>query len=135
MKNKLSKKKVLFEYSCNNKILFTKICLISTENIDSFFQNRNLLIIDKKKEINVYYNKVFIVNFVNQEDLCCIILQYNKEEDDKLILHHVNTKESSKKKKIKQSDYKAVYKVEDLDFISKEPEKIDAYSGFNKKLI
>ena len=33
-------------------------------------------------------NKIFISNFVNQDDLSCIILQYNKNDDDNFELQY-----------------------------------------------
>ena len=55
MKGKLSREDLLYEYNCANDILTSKICLTSTKNLDGFFSNRNLLIVETKHEINIYY--------------------------------------------------------------------------------
>ncbi|MCQ2816656.1 MAG: hypothetical protein MJ252_05240 [archaeon] len=140
MKGKLTKDKLLFEYATNNSTLFTKICLIATKNVEAFFQNRNLLIIQKKNEINLYYNTIFIANFLNKDDLTCIILQYKTGNEDRtnLYISPMNEMENPKKK-MKQNDYSAVYKVENLNFISKEAERMrdqilnDLYSQLKKQ--
>ena len=64
MKGKLSREDLLFEYKCSNDFYTTKICLTSTKNLESFFLNRNLLIVESKLEISLYYQNIFISNFL-----------------------------------------------------------------------
>lgn len=142
MKGRLPKDKLIYEYSCNNKFLYTKVCLISTNNIEYFFNNRNLLIIEKKSEINYYYNSIFLSNFINQNNLTCIILQFNKDNPNER-LTTLNSasfyRDSSSPKKLLNNDYSAIYKVENLNFMSKECDKMkeqllnDLYSQLKRQ--
>ena len=120
MKGKLSKEDLLFEYKCSNDFYTTKICLTSTKNLESFFLNRNLLIVESKLEINLYYQNIFISNFLNFDSLATILLQYKKEENEKLL----NNVMTSNKKGYKTNDYNAIYKVETINFVSNEFIKI-----------
>ena len=139
MKGKLTKDKLIYEYSSNNNTLFIKVCLIATKNVEAFFQNRNLLIIQRKNEINLYYNTIFISNFLGKDELTCIFLQYDKGNEDRTNLYIQPPAQENLKKKMKNNDYSAVYKVENLNFISKETEKMkdqilnDIYSQLKKQ--
>ena len=120
MKGKLSKEDLLFEYKCSNDFYTTKICLTSTKNLESFFLNRNLLIVESKLEINLYYQNIFISNFLNFDSLATILLQFKKEENEKLL----NNVLISNRKGYKTNDYNAIYKVETINFVSNEFIKI-----------
>jgi hypothetical protein len=120
MKGKLSKEDLLFEYKCSNDFYTTKICLTSTKNLESFFLNRNLLIVESKLEINLYYQNIFISNFLNFDSLATILLQFKKEENEKLL----NNVLTSNRKGYKTNDYNAIYKVETINFVSNEFIKI-----------
>ena len=120
MKGKLSKEDLLFEYKCSNDFYTTKICLTSTKNLESFFLNRNLLIVESKLEINLYYQNIFISNFLNFDSLATILLQFKKEENEKLL----NNVLISNGKGYKTNDYNAIYKVETINFVSNEFIKI-----------
>lgn len=136
MRGKLSKDQILFEYTSTAETQSSKICLVSTSNLEGFFANRNLLIISSKSEINLYYNTIFISNFLNQESLACILLQYKKDQEDKSSFY---TKPSSSTKRSYKNDYNAVYKVESINFVSNENDKIkeqilnDLYSHLRKQ--
>ena len=65
MQGKLSKDELIYQCSSNNEFLCSKICLLGSKNIEGFFANRNLLIIDNINEINLYYSNIFITNFLN----------------------------------------------------------------------
>ena len=150
MQGKLSKDELIYQCSSNNEILSSKICLLGTKNIEGFFANRNLLIIDNKNEINLYYSNIFITNFLNQDDLACVILQYKKGNEDKSQLYLKNSINNSialshnsnysKKKMLKyNNDINAIYKVESINFVSNNREKIkeqilnDLYSQLKKE--
>lgn len=134
MKGKLSKDQILYEYACSNKMRASKICLIGTNSLEGFFSNRNLLIIEEKHEINLYYNTIFITNFLNQVSLTCIILQYTRGNEDRTSLY---IKPPGSRRSTK-SDYSAIYKVESINFVSNDNEKIkeqilnDLYSQLKK---
>ena len=122
MKGKLSREDLLFEYKCSNDFYTTKICLTSTKNLESFFLNRNLLIVESKLEINLYYQNIFITNFLNFDSLATIILQYKKEENEKSNV--LNNVLASNRRVYKSNDYNAIYKVEIINFVSNEYDKI-----------
>ena len=122
MKGKLTQEDLLYEYKCSNQLLTTKICLTSSKNLESFFLNRNLLIVETKLEINLYYQNVFISNFINFDSLVTIILQYKKNENEKVIL--MNNIMSPSKKGYKSNDYNAIYKVDSINFVSNDFDKI-----------
>ena len=122
MKGKLSREELLYEYRCSNDLLTSKICLTSTKNLDAFFSNRNLLIVETKHEINLYYQNIFICNFLNMDSLATIILQYKKEEDENSTL--MKSIMNSNRSKYKTNDYNAIYKVESINFVSNDFEKI-----------
>ena len=136
MKGKLSKDQILFEYTSTTETKSSKICLVSTANLEGFFANRNLLIISSKSEINLYYNTIFISNFLNQESLACILLQYKKGQEDKSTFY---IKPPSNTKRSYKNDYSAVYKVESINFVSNKNDKIkeqilnDLYSQLKKQ--
>lgn len=69
-KGKLNKKEILIEYFNEQ----TKVCLIKTDHIKDFFENRNLTRIDNKKYYMKYYNSVLISNYLAKNDLTLIIL-------------------------------------------------------------
>lgn len=135
MKGKLPKEEILFEYSCKNDIQASKVCLISTANIDGFFSNRNLLIIETKHDINYYYNKIIISNYLAEDSVVFIILQYSKGQEDRSTYYS----KSQLKKTYKPNDYNALYKSTSINFISVEKEKIeeqllmDLYSQLKKE--
>lgn len=52
----------------------TKVCLIKTENIEQFFNNRKLLKIPNNKDYTKYYNSVFISNYLAKNDLTLVVL-------------------------------------------------------------
>ena len=116
LRGKLTKDQLIYEYTASNDKMKSKICLLTTINLEGFFNNRNLLSVDNKREINCYYNCVYISNFLNQGSLACVILQYKKTQD-------ANKDAFSNKKHVK-NDYSAVYKVESINFVSNDPEKI-----------
>ena len=122
MKGKLSKEDLLYEYNCTNDILTSKICLTSTKNLDGFFSNRNLLIVESKHEINIYYQNIFICNFLNFDSLATVILQYKKEGDEnsKIMKNMIN----SSRRGYRTNDYNAIYKVESINFVSNDFDKI-----------
>ena len=101
-------------------LLTSKICLTSTKNLESFFLNRNLLTAESKLEINLYYQNIFISNFLNFDSLATILLQFKKEENEKLL----NNVLISNRKGYKTNDYNAIYKVETINFVSNEFIKI-----------
>ena len=135
MKGKLSKDQLLYEYTTSSDTMSSKICLVSTSNLDAFFAYINLLVIENKYEINLYYNTIFISNFLVQEDLACIILQYKKGQEDRTTYY---IKPTSNSKRSLKNDYSAVYKVESINFVSNDNEKIqeqilnDLYSQLKK---
>jgi len=122
MKGKLSREELLYEYKCSNDSLTSKICLTSSKNLDAFFSNRNLLIVETKHEINLYYQNIFICNFLNMDSLATVILQYKKEEDENSTL--IKNVMNSNRSKYKTNDYNAIYKVESINFVSNDFEKI-----------
>jgi hypothetical protein len=150
MQGKLSKDELIYQCSSNNELLSSKICLLGSKNIEGFFANRNLLIIDNKNEINLYYSNIFISNFLNQNDLACVILQYKKGNEDKsqyylknsisnsIALSH-STNYSKKKMMKYNNDINAIYKVDTINFVSNNREKIkeqilnDLYSQLKKE--
>jgi hypothetical protein len=150
MQGKLSKDELIYQCSSTNDILCSKICLLGSKNIEGFFANRNLLIIDNKNEINLYYSNIFISNFLNQNDLACVILQYKKGNEDKsqyylknsisnsIALSH-STNYSKKKMMKYNNDINAIYKVDTINFVSNNREKIkeqilnDLYSQLKKE--
>ena len=75
-----------------------------------------MLSVDNKREINCYYNLVHVSNFLSQDTLACVILQYKATQDA--------NKDSFSNKKHAKNDYGAVYKVESINFVSNDPEKI-----------
>ena len=145
MQGKLSKDELIYQCSSNNEFLCSKICLLGSKNIEGFFANRNLLIIDNINEINLYYSNIYITNFLNQDDMACVILQYKKGSEDKSQYYINNsialsTSNYSKKKMSKyNNDINAIYKVETINFVSKNREKIkeqilnDLYSQLKKE--
>ena len=150
MQGKLSKDELIYQCSSTNDILCSKICLLGSKNIEGFFANRNLLIIDNKNEINLYYSNIFISNFLNQNDLACLILQYKKGNEYKsqyylknsisnsIALSH-STNYSKKKMMKYNNDINAIYKVDTINFVSNNREKIkeqilnDLYSQLKKE--
>ena len=116
LRGKLTKEQLIYEYTASNDKMKSKICLLATNNLEGFFNNRNLLSVDNKREINCYYNLVYISNFLNQDTLACVILQYKKTQDA--------NKDAFSNKKHAKNDYGAVYKVESINFVSNDPEKI-----------
>lgn len=120
MKGKLQKENLLYEYAVNNDIQSSKVYLISTSSIEGFFANRNLLIIETKHDINYYYNKAFVCNFLNQEAIAFVLLQYQKGQEDRSTFYS----KSKTNRLYKHKDYSAVYKVETINFISKDNNKI-----------
>ena len=122
MKGKLSREELLYEYKCSNDSLTSKICLTSSKNLDAFFSNRNLLIVETKHEINLYYQNIFICNYLNMDSLATVILQYKKEEDENSTL--IKNVMNSNRSKYKTNDYNAIYKVESINFVSNDFEKI-----------
>lgn len=121
MKGKLKKEHLLYEYAVNNDIQSAKVYLISTSTIEGFFANRNLLIIETRHDINYYYNRGFICNFLNQESIAFVLLQYKKGQEDRSTYY---SKSKTNNSPYRHKDYNAVYKVESINFISKENEKI-----------
>ena len=136
MKGKITKDDLLYEFQYSTELITTKICLVSAEKIEGFFKNRNLLIIETKYGLNLYYNQIFISNFLIHEQLACVILQYKKfgskkneiDFDDKeetiksMTMRSINSKNSArtKNKYFLSNDYEAIYKIESLNFVGKE---------------
>lgn len=52
----------------------TKICLIKTESVEAFFNNKSLFRIQSRRENSKYYNSVFICNYLAKNDLTLLIL-------------------------------------------------------------
>jgi len=70
MNGKLSQKEILLDFYNDT----TKVCLIKTECIESFFNNRNLLRVPSKRDYLKYYNSVYISNYLAKNELTLIIL-------------------------------------------------------------
>ena len=116
LRGKLTKDQLIYEYTASNDKMKSKVCLLTTVNLEGFFNNRHLLSVDNKREINCYYNLVYVSNFLSQGTLACVILQYKKTQDV--------SKDSFANKKHAKNDYGAVYKVESINFVSNDPEKV-----------
>ena len=54
LRGKLTKDQLIYEYTASNDKMKSKICLLTTINLEGFFNNRNLLSVDNKREINCY---------------------------------------------------------------------------------
>jgi hypothetical protein len=122
MKGKLLEENLLFEYSYDQ----TKVCLIKTEQIEGFFNNRKFFRIKSKmSEINYYFNSVFITNFLAKKDLALIMLQYTPG----LPYNNMNNENTqiSKKSKGKNSKFDTMannYKVELINLVSNDKVKV-----------
>jgi len=71
MQGKLTQSDIILEFLDEQ----TKICLIKTNHIEQFFNNRNLLRINPKKENSRYYNSVFISNYLGRTEFAIVCLQ------------------------------------------------------------
>jgi hypothetical protein len=118
MKGKLLPQNITFEHTYKQ----TKICLIKTEELEGFFANRNILKLVIKKEINYYYNLVFITNFMAINN---ILLQYTPGMEDKTFMRSATYLNNKNKKRNSASvDYSTNYKIEKLNLVSIEKKKV-----------
>lgn len=71
MNGKLNENDIILEFHDDQ----TKVCLIKTINIEQFFNNRDLVRMNSKKEQMKYYNSVFITNYLARSKYSLVILQ------------------------------------------------------------
>jgi hypothetical protein len=85
--------KLLYGKMTLNNLLYyydydrTKVCLIKTKDLTDFFYSKNLIRLPNKKEINYYYDKISITNFLDYNETTFIIMEYTQKYFEK------NTKE------------------------------------------
>lgn len=123
------------ELLCENTYEHTKVCLIRTDQLEGFFANRNLLKISTRKEINTYYNMIFVSNFMAQHGLVFILMQYSHGMDEKNSLSLDSS--ARRRKSINQKlNYTANYKIEKLNLVSREKSKVieQILNDLNKNL-
>ena len=75
MQGKLNPNDIIYEFEYDQ----TKAYLIRTEHVEAFYNNRNLLKLSKEKEINRYFNTIFISNFMAKQDIVLIVMQHSHE--------------------------------------------------------
>jgi len=122
MKGKLLPQNITFEHIYKQ----TKICLIKTEELEGFFANRNILRLETKKEINYYYNLVFITNFMAINNQVFILLQFTPGMEEKSFNKSLTSYTSNKNKKRNSFsvDYSTNYKIEKMNLVSIETRKV-----------
>lgn len=123
MKGKLLPQQVTYEYIYDQ----SKVCLINTDDLEGFFANRNLLKLSTKKEINFYYNLVFITNFMSMNNQIFLLLQYTPGMEDKSfrdISYYNTSSKKSSKKNLANIDFSASYKVEKINLVSNDIKKV-----------
>jgi hypothetical protein len=79
MKNKLRPEDILFDYTYDQ----TKIYLIKSNQIEGFFNNKKLIQLPSRGEINFYYNSIILSNFLARRDNILVFLQYTPHLADK----------------------------------------------------
>jgi hypothetical protein len=129
--NKMNNKDILYLSYFRNKNLYNKTCVISSENIETFFQSEELFNVEIKKNNrvplklnedfnslfnkNYYYYNIHISNFFQNKNYALIYLQCDINE-------------------IQVDSPK--FLTENLNLFSKEPEQIKEilYTNFKEKL-
>jgi hypothetical protein len=122
MRGKLLPEEVTYDYIYDQ----TKVALIKIEQLEAFFANRNLLkVANKNREINYYYNTVYISNFMTMDDCVFILLQYTPGLEDKSFQTTASSSFiQSKKGRATTFDYSANYMVELINLVSFEKKKV-----------
>lgn len=81
--------KLLYGKMTLNNLLYyydydrTKVCLIKTKDLADFFNSKNLMRLPNKKEINYYYDKISITNFLEYNETTFLILEYTQKYYEK----------------------------------------------------
>jgi len=81
--------KLLYGKMTLNNLLYyydydhTKVCLIKTKELNEFFNSKNLMRLPYKKEINYYYDKVSITNFLDYNETTFLILEFTQKSYEK----------------------------------------------------
>lgn len=81
--------KLLYAKMTLNNLLYyydydrTKVCLIKTKDLADFFNSKNLMRLPNKKEINYYYDKISITNFLDFNETTFLILEYTQKYFEK----------------------------------------------------
>jgi hypothetical protein len=130
MSNKLKESEIILEFLDDQ----TKLCLIKTVNIEQFFNNRNLLRMNSKKEQMKYYNSVFITNYLARSEFCIIVLQdspfrYKLKQQTTVTNYSANNSYSNYESSGK-------YTVDNINLVSSYPDQVveQLVHNFNTKL-
>ena len=105
--------KLLYGKMTLNNLLYyydydrTKVCLLKTKDLTDFFNSKNLLRMPNKKEINYYFDKISITNFLDFNETTFIILEYTQKYYEK------NSREL---KTLEKNSNTLNYLVENLSF-------------------
>lgn len=105
-------KLLLGKMTLNNLLYYydydkTKVCLLKTKDLLDFFNSKNLLRLPAKKEINYYYDKISLTNFLEFNETTFLIMEYTQKTFEK----------SSKEINIMEKNFNTLnYVVDDLVF-------------------
>jgi hypothetical protein len=110
IKSKLTTEDILYHFLH----IDTKACLIKIDQLEKFFNSRQLLNLKPEKdERKEYCSMVYLTNFVPIKDTIFILLRYS----GKLEL-------STPKPRKKNNDYTTNYKIESINLVSNDSENI-----------
>lgn len=138
MSGKLNQSEIILEFLDDR----TKVCLIKTVNIEQFFNNRNLLRMNGKKEMMKYYNTVFITNYLARSEYCIIVLQdspfkYKLSKQPMNSLNNsFNFSGNNNNYNLQSMDSSGKYTVDNVNLVSSFPEQVveQLIHNFNSKL-
>lgn len=78
MKEKITPDDVLYTFTHDN----TKVYLIKGHQVDGFFANRSFIKLGKSNgDKNLYYNSIYLTNYMSRSDECLIFLQNTKKRN------------------------------------------------------
>lgn len=117
LQGKLQEKEIIFERVSGD----WKVMIIKTRDLIRFFNTKKLRLIYNHKEIFYYYSTVYLTNFL-ANDLSFIIFKHVKGEEDKTN-RIIDNRGSFKRKSISLED-KSIFKVENLNLVSNDKNKI-----------
>lgn len=119
---KLNQKDIILDFFNEQ----TKVCLIKTENIEQFFNNRKLLKIPNNKDYTKYYNSVYISNYLAKNDLTLIVLLDSPFKPTQNLgkFHFINT----------GLDNSGKYSIEFLNLVASTPDLVISQINHNFNL-
>lgn len=104
---KLTQQEIILEFQDEQ----TKVCLIKTVNVENFFNNRNLLRLNNRKDCNKYYNSIYITNYLGKSEYSMVVLQdspyyykiqKNNETTGKYSVEYINLVSSNSEHVVEQ---------------------------------